>query len=132
MDNTFIWEKMGYIIRPARKEDAENYYTQNYCPLDKEVAILTGSKEVFSREEVVSFFLKSVDDKERAFFLIISKDGRIIGESVINEIDRKKKSANFRIAIFQSTEREKGIGSWATEVTRDFAFEQLQLERWEL
>ena len=64
--------------------------------------------------------------------MIISFDGRIIGESVITEIDWDLRCANFRIGIFHSTERGYGIGTWATEVTRDFAFEELKLHRLEL
>ena len=104
MDSKFIWKKDEYIIRLAKKEDAEKYYIENYCPLDK----------------------------DRVFFLLIAPDGRIIGESVINELDWELKSANFRIAIFHAEERENGLGSWATEITRDFAFEHLKLERLEL
>jgi len=37
--------------------------------------------------------------------------------------------ANFRIAIFNASEQEQGIGTWATEVTRDFAFAELKLHR---
>lgn len=55
-----------------------------------------------------------------------------IEETVINEIDRKLRCANFRIGLFHGTQRRKGIGTWATEVTRDFAFEQLRLHRLEL
>lgn len=132
MNKKMRWEKDGFILRLAQVEDAENYYQQNYCPLDKEVARLTGCKEVFTREEVVSFFLKSIDEEDRYFFLIVAPDGRIIGESVINEIDWDLRCANFRIGIFQSTERGHGIGTWATEVTRDFAFEELKLHRLEL
>ncbi len=124
--------KDGYLIRLAKAEDAANYYEQNYCPLDKEVARLTGCKEVFTKEEVTSFFLKSLEEKDRYFFLIIAPDGRIIGESVINEIDWDLRCANFRIGLFHTTERGKGIGTWATEVTRDFAFEKLKLHRLEL
>ena len=127
-----ICEKDGFIIRLAEKCDAENYYIQNYCPLDREVARLTGCKDAFTKEEVFSFLLKAVDEDDRYFFLIISPDGRIIGESVINEIDWDLRCANFRIGIFHSAERGKGIGTWATEVTRDFAFEQLKLHRLEL
>lgn len=127
-----IWEKDGFIIRLAEKCDAEDYYAQNYCPLDKEVARLTGCKESFTREEVISFFLEAVNADDRYFFLIISPDGQIIGESVINEIDWDLRCANFRIGIFHSTERGKGIGTWATELTRDFAFEHLKLHRLEL
>ena len=49
------WEKDGYLLRPARAEDAEPYYEQNYTPLDPEAARLTGSKPVFTHDEVVGF-----------------------------------------------------------------------------
>ena len=126
------WKKNGYTIRMARKEEAEDYYVQNFCPLDKEVVRFTGCKDFFEREEVISSFLKWIDEKERYFFLIIAPDGRIVGESIINEIDWKLRRANFRIAIFCSTERGQGLGTWATRVTRDFAFEELKLHRLDL
>ena len=120
-----IGQKDGFVIRLAKANDAVDYYEQNYCPLDKEVARLTGCKEEFSKDEVVSFFLKSLEEDDRYFFLIIAPDGEIIGESVINEIDWDLKCANFRIGLYRQTERGKGIGTWATEITRDFAFEKL-------
>lgn len=129
MNTNIMWEKDGFIIRTARESDAEAYFYQNFHQLDKEVARLTGCKEEFTKEEVVSFFLKSLNDDERYFFLIIAPDGRIIGESVINEIDWDLRCANYRIAIFQSQERGKGIGTWVIETTRDFAFEELKLHR---
>lgn len=132
MKENFTAEKNGFTIRLAQKEDAENYFTQNFCPLDKEAARMTGCKESFTKEEVISFFLKSVEEEDRYLFLITAPDGGIIGESVINEIDRELKSANFRIGIFRSNARGQGIGTWATEVTRDFAFEKLKLHRLEL
>ena len=125
----YCWTKNGYTIRLAQTTDAENYYLQNYNPLDKETARLTGCKEYFSKDEVISFFLKSIEETDRYHFLFISPDNRIIGETVINEIDNQTKSANFRIGIFQSSEQEKGIGTWALETTRDFAFETLKLHR---
>ncbi len=126
---TLCWTRNGYTIRLAKEADAENYYLQNYNPLNKEVAYLTGCKEHFTRKEVNSFFLKSIKDNDRFHFLIISPDNRIIGECVINEIDYKIKSANFRIGIFQITEQGKGLGTWAAETMRDFAFEILKLHR---
>ena len=126
------WEKAGYLLRPAREEDAGSYFEQNFDPLDPEAARLTGCKASFTREEVVSFFRETVHAEDRYFFLLISPGGRIIGESVINEIDWKLRCGNFRIGIFQETERGKGIGTWITEVTRDFAFADLKLHRLEL
>lgn len=132
MNTVILGKKDGYIIRLAKIQDATNYYEQNFCPLDKEVARLTGSKEVYTKEEVETFFLRSLEDDDRYFFLIIAPNGRIIGESIINEIDWNLRSANFRIGLYQLTERGKGIGTWATEATRDFAFEKLRLHRLEL
>ena len=51
---------------------------------------------------------------------------------MINEIDWDLRRANFRIAIFHPTDRGQGLGTWATEVTCDFAFEKLKLHRLEL
>ncbi len=126
------WEKDGFLLRSANKEDAEPYYSQIFDPLDKEAARLTGSRETFPKEEVLSFFYQSLESKDHCLFLIFAPDGRIIGESVINEIDTALRRANFRIAIYPPAMRGKGIGTWAVETTRDFAFEELQLHRLEL
>ncbi len=124
--------KDGYILRLAQENDANDYYQQNFNPLDKEVARLTGSKTDFTYDEVVGFFMKCLSSEDRYDFLIISPGGRIIGESVINEIDWELRCGNFRVGIFHSDECSKGIGSWAIEMTRNFAFETLNLHRLEL
>lgn len=123
------WEKDGYLLRPARREDAETYYAQNFCPLDPELVRLTGSKESFTHDEVVGFFLQCILAEDRQDFLLVAEDGRIVGESVINEIDWEARSGNFRIAIFQPDVRGKGLGTWMVQVTRDFAFGELKLHR---
>ena len=38
------WENAGFVLRSARREDAEAYYRQNYCPLDPESARRTGGR----------------------------------------------------------------------------------------
>ena len=60
---------------------------------------------------------------------VIVKDGRIIGESVINEMDRESRSANYRVCIFHAKECGRGIGTWMVKATRDFAFGDLRLPR---
>ncbi len=127
-----IYEKDGYTLRLARAEEADAYYEQNYHPLDVEVARLTGSRTNFTREEVTNFFKESVTSEECYLFLIIAPDGKLIGESVVNEIDWELRRANFRICIFHSADCGKGIGFWAVERTRDFAFDTLKLHRLEL
>lgn len=132
MHTDILGEKDGFLIRPARAGDAAAYYEQNYRPLDREAARLTGCKEAFTREEVAAFFHRALEADDCRLFLILAPDGRIIGESVINEIDWRMRCANFRIALFQQAARGKGIGTWAVALTRDFAFEQLKLHRLEL
>ena len=126
------WIKDGYTLRLAQASDAEEYYRQNFNPLDSEVARLTGSKNEYTHDEVVNFFIQCIKDENRYDFLLIAPDGRIIGESVINQIDWEARNANYRICIFHSHECGKGIGSWAVQMTRDFAFETLNLHRLEL
>lgn len=123
------WEKDGFRMRPARMEEAERYYEQNFNPLDPETARMTGCKAAFSREEVLSFFRSAVESPDCCLFLVFAPDGRMIGESVINEIDFALRCANFRIAIYRPAERGRGIGSWMAQTTRDFAFEVLKLHR---
>lgn len=129
---SFVWKRDGFLMRLAEKEDAEAYFQQNFCPLDQDVARFTGCKPAFSREEVVSFCHACADDPDRYDFLIFAPDGRIVGESVLNEIDWDLKQAGFRIALFQKEARDRGIGTWATENARDFAFGELKMHRLEL
>lgn len=128
----FSWTWHGYTLRSAQKADAEAYYRQNFCPLDPEVARLTGSQGDFTREEVVNFFLSCLDDPARYDFLLLAPDGEIVGESVINEIDWAARRGNFRIAIFRAAHRGQGLGGWAVQTTCAFAFETLKLHRLEL
>lgn len=65
-----FWQNGEYILRSAKIEDCEEYYRQNFSPLDKEVIYYTKSKEYFSHEEVTSFFRSKIDDKEYYHFLL--------------------------------------------------------------
>ena len=54
MNSNILGEKDGFLIRLAKAEDAAGYFEQNFCPLDQEVVRLTGCKEEFTKDEVVS------------------------------------------------------------------------------
>ena len=125
------WERDGYTLRPICAEDAQAYWEQGFGA-DPEVDRLTGSRSDFTRDEVLAYFHRCLEADDRADFLITGPDGRILGESVVNEIDWETRCGNFRIALFRSDSCGKGIGSWAVRMTRDYAFEALGLHRLEL
>lgn len=104
------WQKDGYLLRSAQPQDTEAYFSQNYVPLDQEIARLTGCREVFSKEEVLECFEHYLTDDDRILFLLIAPDGRIAGETVLNEINPILRCANFRIGIFILTSAARG---WA-------------------
>ena len=81
------WERNGYTLRPARREEGDAYFRAGFDPMDPEVVRLTGSQKNFTREEVLGFFLACFDDPDRRDFLLLDPAGKIIGESTINEID---------------------------------------------
>lgn len=129
---THYWKKNGYTLRSFQPGEAEKYYTECLACSDPEVDRLTGTNTRFDQETVVNYYNRIVTDPNRYDFMLIAPDGRFIGESVLNEIDWESKSANFRICIFRSKDCGTGIGSWAVQVTRDFAFAVLGLHRLEL
>lgn len=131
MKKNQVWQKGGYTLRLAQSGDAEGYF-QNFTPLDQAVARLTGCKKAFTREEVMDFFQNAIDASDFYLFLILAPEGRIVGESVLNEINWELRQANFRIGIFSGSERGKGLGAWAAETVRDYAFAELKLHRLEL
>lgn len=133
MEKTDVrWERAdGHVLRLARATDVDAYWT-GFDQFDPEGARLTGSKERYERDEVTSFFLRCVPDPDRRDLLVLSPEGAVLGESVINEIDWEARSANFRIALFGASARDRGLGSWATALTRDYAFRDLGLHRLEL
>lgn len=123
------WERTdGYVLRLARREDV-GAYLDGFEALDPEAARLTGSAPSYPREAVRDFFLRCVDDPTRYDLLVIAPDGRVVGESVINEIDWEARSANFRICLFGPAARGRGLGTWATCLTRDLALDELGLHR---
>ena len=86
MNSNILGEKDGFLIRLAKAEDAAGYFEQNFCPLDQEVVRLTGCKEEFTKDEVVSFFMKSLKDD-------IACPGalkELLGQAIITTENREK------------------------------------------
>ena len=109
MITNIVLERDGFLLRSASLEDSEPYYGQIYNPLDRELVKMTWCKASFTREEVTSFFSKSIAAADRYLFLLMAPDKNIIGECVVSEIDPVLRSAHFRIAILQNAYREEDL-----------------------
>ncbi|MBP2026137.1 GNAT family N-acetyltransferase [Peptoniphilus stercorisuis] len=129
MNYEIINLKNNYILRKMQIDDLDNYYNNNFNPLDEDISIFTGCKDSFSYEEIKNYFYNCLNNPNRVDFFIINPANNIIGESVLNEIDYKNKSANFRIAIFKKNERNKKIGSLVIEETIKYGFLNLNLDK---
>lgn len=127
-----IWEKDGFVLRPFAAGEGEKYYLDCFSHPDPEAARLTGSPARFPRADVIAHYESAAEDPDRFDFILVAPGGQFVGETVLNEIDWPARCANFRIALFSSACRNRGLGSWAAACTRDFAFGVLGLHRLEL
>ncbi len=128
-NHTYINE--GYTLRSPQMKDLQAYYQAGFASPDPNVMRLTGSG-TFTYEQVENYFIRCLTDESRYDFLILDPQQNIIGESVVNEIDWIKKTANFRIALFKEENCAKGIGAFVIKATLAFAFDEIKLQRLEL
>lgn len=117
------------LLRLITDDDKQAYYHAGFREIDEQSRYFTQTKHVFSQQQIYDYVDRIVEDETRYDFLIIDMNSQICGESVLNEIDWENRSANFRIALFDLSSFGKGIGSAAVQLTVQFGFEQLSLER---
>lgn len=119
------------FLRPIVADDAEAIFAQFGHP---EVDRLTGTTETFTLPQVRAFYARVGADPDRVDYAIVPKASpdQIVGEAVLNEIDWRNRSANFRIVIFDPAHFGKGYGSQATRLLVRHGFEALKLHRIEL
>jgi RimJ/RimL family protein N-acetyltransferase len=123
-------------LRPARGSDA--VVLHGYLN-DLEVSRLTGTVHSSSEpgppawtvgqlEEIYGRW--STADDRIVWVIIDNSTGNVVGESVLNELDRHSRWCNFRVWI--SGARDRGLGTEATRLTLRHAFEEQGLNRVEL
>ena len=118
-----------YLVRLINIKDIENYYKYAILNSDEEARYYTGTIGVFTKDSIVSYIEKIINDSSRYDFLIIDADA-IVGEVVISEIDNR--NCHYRICIFNKTNFSKKIGLNATNFILEFIFDKLNLQTVEL
>lgn len=95
--------------------------------------ILTGTTQVFNKTNVMNFIEDIITDRSRIDFLALSKEtNKIIGEVVLNDIDRNNRNASIRVAINKNEDFGKGYGSEALILALNYGYGMLNLHRVEL
>ncbi len=118
----------GITMRPIQLQDMTRYYQDGFVVQDSESTYLTGSQQSYTKDAVDAFVLDSITSTTRYLLLMIDSHNTIIGESVLNCIDYDNSCCNFRIIIWNSHYRNKGIGTWALQQTLHIAYNTLQLD----
>lgn len=98
---------------------------------DDEVARLTGTQAAHSLADVTAHLLRCESADDRFDFAIMA-EGRLVGEAVLNNIDQHNRCGNFRIAVWNAADRNRGFGSDATDLVVRHGFETVGLNRIEL
>lgn len=89
-----------------------------------------GALADFTREQVRAGLARARDRHDRADWTIVRRrDERVLGEVVLFELDEDNESMTFRIALVSAEVFDRGYGSEATRLARDFAFGPLGLHR---
>lgn len=114
-------------LRPTLPEDADSFFA---IFQDEDVMRLTGTQERYSLEQIRAHYQRIQDDESRIdYSIILPESGQVIGEVVLNEIDRRNNHAGFRITLVSSALCGKGYGTEATRLAMYYAFEVLELHR---
>ena len=114
------------ILRPFKEGDVE--YMEE-CFKDKDVIKLTGSSLEYDIEAVKNWYNTRNDQVNRLDLAIVDNSNNVVvGEVVLNEYDEVNHSMNFRILIGPRG-RDRGLGSEATVLIRDYIFINTDLKQ---
>lgn len=119
-------------LKKLDKEYTEEYW-ENFKNTSIETMIFTGSAQAFNKTEIENYIDRVAADSDRVDFLIFSKqDNKIVGEVVINEVDRNNRCGNIRVLINRKEDFSKGYGTEAMILALNYGFGMFNLHRIEL
>ncbi|MEK4628746.1 GNAT family protein [Solibacillus sp. FSL R7-0682] len=123
-------ESERIFLRPLCELDATIILEST---MDQEIRYMTGTKSIFSLDQIIKHIEHINNDESRYDFAICLKESdEMIGELSILDIDEDNKKAGFRISMAAISLTGKGDGTEAIKIVLQFVFEQLQLNRLQL
>lgn len=96
---------------------------------DVDAMRLTGTRESFTREQVLAHLEGLPGARDRADFAILDEQQRHLGEVVLNELEEDDLAMNYRIALAGEPLRGRGIGTEAGRAVVEWAFDEVGLHR---
>ncbi len=110
------------LLRPVTSDDVDAAWADFH---DDEANRLTGTHDVFTYDQIASWYSTRHDEADRLDLAIVEvASGAWCGEVVINEWDADNRSCSFRIAV-SAHARDRGIGSAATKLLVDYVFDEI-------
>lgn len=113
-------------LRPHEMRDKEAVLAGANEPIG---AKLTGTHDTFTMAQIEAYIERNKTEEDRYAWVICLADDTVVGEVVINEIDRDNRSGSIRIAIFDPQYFGKGYGTEAMSLAVDYGFKQADLHR---
>ena len=118
------------VLRPIGLGDAPAMFE---ALGDAESNRLTGAQATFTLAEVEAHCVRVAAADDRYDFAITRPgDPAYLGEAVLMDVDPRNRSAHFRISLASQSLFGLGLGTAATAMIIDFAFDDLGLHRLEL
>ena len=117
------------ILRPVSVDDVPGLLD---LVADEESARLTGTHETFEPERLREWYATRDEQDDRLDLAVVERaTGEYAGEVVLNDLNRDNRSCSFRIGL-RAGFQDRGLGSEATRLIVDYAFDTLCLHRLEL
>jgi len=118
------------ILKPLALSQAENYLRWFR---DKEVdQYLSGDHSDLTLNKEKEYLKKSSRKKNLLRWAIYTKDGAHIGNTILQQIDKKNLKATWGVCIGEKSYWGRGLGTDTLKTILKFAFNKLKLNRVEL
>ncbi|GKV56455.1 aminoglycoside N(6')-acetyltransferase [Sporosarcina sp. NCCP-2222] len=123
-------ENERIYLRPLCGQDATALLEMT---TDEEIRYMTGTKAVFTLDQIKRHIDNCANDQTRQDFAICSKeDHSLLGELSILDIDEEDLKAGFRISMRSVQLTGKGYGTEAIQLVLRYVFNHLRLNRLQL
>ena len=114
------------VLRPVGVDDVPGLMD---LLADPEGSRLTGTHAEFDEATAQRWYASRGDQHDRLDLAIVDRaTGEYAGEVVLNDLDRDNRSIGFRI-VLRPDFTDRGLGSEATRLIVDYAFDTLRIHR---